>query len=156
MKDLVYFLLVLDALVVAVVLLYLLAQARQLLSFAKDLKGLPPTNLGTEPAPFSGKSELPRLGNQFINAFRTADANNSLSQFDVERQLTPIGLRLRDKVSRYVAGRTGFVFYDYALAYRARQLICNNAGSDIHCPAWCKTNKQPDGPDRVALCRHIN
>lgn len=106
MKDLVYFLLVLDALVVAVVLLYLLAQARQLLSFAKDLKGLPPTNPGAEPAPFSGKSELPKLGNQFINAFRTADANNSLSQFDVEKQLTPIGLRLRSMgaSTRAIAG----------------------------------------------------
>ena len=106
MKDLVYFLLTLDALVVVVVLAYLMAQTRQLLGFSKDLKGLPPTGLGTEATPFSGSGELPKLGNQFITAFRTSEGNNALSQFDVEKQLTPIALRLRSLGSstRSIAG----------------------------------------------------
>ena len=95
MTGIVYYLLAFDALVVAVVLAYLTGQTRQLLAFSRDLKALPPTGIGSEPAPFSGKGELPKLGNQFITAFRSADASNALSQFDVEKQLTPVALRLR-------------------------------------------------------------
>ena len=95
MTAIVFYLLAFDALVVVIVLGYLLVQTRQLLRFSGDLKGLPPTNLGAEAAPFSGSGELPKLGNQFMAAFRTADSNNALSQFDVEKQLTPVALRLR-------------------------------------------------------------
>ena len=95
MTGIVYYLLAFDTLVVAVVLAYLTGQTRQLLAFSRDLKALPPTGIGSEPAPFSGKGELPKLGNQFITAFRAADASNALSQFDVEKQLTPVALRLR-------------------------------------------------------------
>lgn len=106
MTAIVYYLLTFDALVVAVVLGYLFAQARQLLTFSKDAKSLPPTGFGADATPFSGTGELPKLGNQFIAAFRTADGNNALSQFDVEKQLTPIALRLRSMGSstRSVAG----------------------------------------------------
>src|SRR5262249_2078034 len=64
------------------------------------------TGIGTEVAPFSGKGELAQLGNQFIGSFRSADANNALGQFDVEKQLTPVGLRLRSMGSstRAIAG----------------------------------------------------
>ena len=95
MTALVYYLLVFDGLVVAVVLFYLFQQARELLTFSKDVRALPPTGVGPDATPFSGRGELPKLGNQFITAFRTADSNNTLGQFDVEKQLTPAALRLR-------------------------------------------------------------
>ena len=95
MNGIVYYLLAMDALVVAVVLAYLLGQTRQLLRFSRDLKALPPANLSAEPAPFAGTGELPKLGNQFMTAFRAADSSNALSHFDVEKQLTPVALRLR-------------------------------------------------------------
>ena len=106
MTGIVYYLIAFDALVVAIVLGYLFAQARQLLTFSKDAKALPPTGFGADATPFAGSGELPKLGNQFISAFRTADSNNALSQFDVEKQLTPIALRLRSMGSstRSVAG----------------------------------------------------
>jgi len=94
-SDIVGYLIVFNAVVVATVLVYLLAQTRQLIAFSKDVKGLPPTGFGADAAPFSGKGELPKLGNQFISAFRIADSNNALGQFDVEKNLTPVALRLR-------------------------------------------------------------
>jgi hypothetical protein len=100
------YLIAFDVVVVAAVLFYLIVQTRELLVFSRDVKALPPTGFGSDPAPFSGKGELPKLGNQFINAFRTADANNAISQFDVEKQLTPTALRLRSmgQSTRSVAG----------------------------------------------------
>ena len=106
MTGIVYYLIAFDALVVVVVLGYLLAQTRQLLAFSRDSKALPPTGFGADATPFSGGGELPRLGNQFISAFRAAESNNALSQFDVEKQLTPLALRLRSigASTRSIAG----------------------------------------------------
>lgn len=106
MTAIVSYLIAFDGVVVAAVLVYLLMQTRELFRFGRDVKSLPPTGVGSEPTPFSGKSELPRLGNHFITAFRGAEANNSLGQFDVEKQMTPIILRLRSmgQSTRSIAG----------------------------------------------------
>ncbi|MEO8660689.1 MAG: hypothetical protein ABI693_19620 [Bryobacteraceae bacterium] len=67
---------------------YLLHQALQLILFHREIKGLPDET-------FSGTSEFARYGNAFLSEFRRADESKVLSQFDVEKHMSPLAMRLR-------------------------------------------------------------
>jgi outer membrane murein-binding lipoprotein Lpp len=89
------YLLIINGIVSAIVLAYLIKQGFSLVELARGIELLPATAIPTDQDVFVGRSEFAILANDFVAGFRRADANRSLSQFDVEKQMTPFILRLR-------------------------------------------------------------
>jgi hypothetical protein len=82
------------AIAVVIVLGYLVAEAMEIRAAKEQIKAMPAGAFQPEDEPFAGKSELAGLLNRFVADFKRADSARILSQFDVERQLAPVAMRL--------------------------------------------------------------
>jgi predicted nucleic acid-binding Zn-ribbon protein len=105
----------------------------------------------SDPPVFPGRWEVSDRANGLVDALRKADENNRLEQFDVERQITPLALRLRS-LGGSARGAAGLLILVALVSTLLNlQVAVSDLGQTfrelaIHAKA---DNAQPDRPDVV-------
>jgi hypothetical protein len=155
MTPLVQYVFMVVVIVTILVLLGLIRQGMVLLQVRRVIKNAPATAvfaaLESDPPLFPGQSEVSRHANKFVDTLRRADEGDRLDQFDVEKQTTPLVLRLRSAgaSARGIAGLLILV------ALVTTLLNLQGAVSELgktfrELASRTKTeNNQPDRPDVV-------